>query len=168
MNTNPLISYAPLHRIQVGGDLSRVRSDQIVVQFDTESQALPPLNALTKYMSTMSTHGKANDLGLRRRCDRWAVVEPGLIKMPLLECDDRSLVIRIEECGMVKTISRHSRSRDQSIDNYNSNSSSVYSPHQSGSMSTIRATSPTTGNPPSSGVLSIVCISLRQISSDLI
>ena len=131
MHINPLISYASFHRIHVGGDLTRVRSDQILVQFDTESQTLPPLNALTKYMSTMSTHGKANQLGLRRRCDRWAVVEPGLIKRPVLEIDDQSMIIRIEECGMVKTITRRPCSRDQTNGN-----SSVYSPHESGSMST--------------------------------
>ena len=139
--------------------MSRVRSDQILVQFDTESQTLPPLNALTKYMSTMSTHGKANELGLRRRCDRWAVVEPGLIKTPVLEIDDQSLVIRIEECGMVKTISRRPRSRDPFHGN-----SSVYSPHESGSVSTIRATSPITGDPPFSRRLHVPNISLMKES----
>ena len=37
-----------------------------------------------RYMNHLVLHGKAGELGLRRRPDRWGTLEYGLIKAPVL------------------------------------------------------------------------------------
>jgi hypothetical protein len=54
-------------------------------------------------MGFLATHGMAAEFGLRRRCDRWGVLEKGLVKATAPVLVENSLVIKMEEY-MVKKI----------------------------------------------------------------
>ena len=64
--------------------------DELLVQFilngsnttvssDGATASLPPEQALSKYMNQLASHGIAADFGLKKRGDRWGVVEVGII-----------------------------------------------------------------------------------------
>jgi hypothetical protein len=61
-------------RFSPGAIASTEGADELLIQFETESQALPPFGVLNKYMNHLATHGKGSELGLRRRCDRCVYV----------------------------------------------------------------------------------------------
>ena len=53
----------------------KLTAQEIVIKFPTQSQQLPAESALTKYMLRQATHGNPQKWGLRKRGDRWCVLE---------------------------------------------------------------------------------------------
>ena len=59
----------------------------MIIQFDP-THSLPPEKALLRYMNTLARHGLASKLKLKRRGDRWNVVE--FIDLPSNEAPNAS------------------------------------------------------------------------------
>lgn len=53
----------------------KLTDQEIVVKFPTQSQALPAESALQKYMLRLASHGDPGKWGLRKRGDRWCIME---------------------------------------------------------------------------------------------
>ena len=53
----------------------KLTEQEIVIKFPTQSQSLPPESALQKYMTRLCSHGNPSKWGLRKRGDRWCVLE---------------------------------------------------------------------------------------------
>lgn len=53
----------------------KLTAQEIVIKFPTQSQRLPAESALAKYMLRQAGHGNPQKWGLRKRGDRWCVME---------------------------------------------------------------------------------------------
>ncbi len=53
----------------------KLTEQEIVIKFPTQCQALPAESALQKYMLRLASHGNPGKWGLRKRGDRWGVME---------------------------------------------------------------------------------------------
>jgi hypothetical protein len=53
----------------------RITKDELLVQFPTLTQVLPAMGAVQKYMAHLIAHGEAMKIGLKKRGDRWGVLE---------------------------------------------------------------------------------------------
>jgi hypothetical protein len=54
-------------------------------------------------MSHLATHGAAADFGLQRRCDRWGVLEKGLVRADPPLRSELAVLMRMEEYCVVRT-----------------------------------------------------------------
>lgn len=102
MSGNKKDDTGPKQRSSGGATASTEGADELLIQFETDSQVLPPHKVLNKYMNHLATHGKASELGLRRRCDRWGVVEVGLVEAEVPVQIDHSMAVRMEEYTVKK------------------------------------------------------------------
>ena len=52
----------------------------------------------------MATHGRASEFGLLRRCDRWGVLEKGLVQAEIPRVSTDKILIKIEEYSVKKVV----------------------------------------------------------------
>ena len=70
----------------------------------------------SRYMVHMATHGRASEFGLLRRCDRWGVLEKGLVQAEIPRVSTDKILIKIEEYSVKKVETSKIRQSDDGVE----------------------------------------------------
>lgn len=82
-----------------------------------------------RYMAYLASHGPAAEFGLQRNCDRWGVLERGVIAAPLPAKKNHEVMLRVVEFPVRKTETSHNMVAERDVtqsDDSSVKDSSIY------------------------------------------